>query len=176
MTTVVYPGTFDPITNGQIDIALRAAGIFTRVVVGVYDRPSANFLFSADERLNMVQEAFKEIPNIDVALYDGLTVDFARAMGAKAIVRGLRVVSDFEHEFQMALMSRELAPDIDFVCLMTSVKHTYLSSGIVKEVAMLGGDVKQFVPDFVAEALRRRLESLGEQSIEKVDVVALKNG
>ncbi|MCZ7567901.1 MAG: pantetheine-phosphate adenylyltransferase [Ardenticatenaceae bacterium] len=176
MTKAVYPGTFDPITNGQIDIALRTARLFSHVVVGVYARPAANILFSAEERLTMVRETFNEIPNITVASYDGLTVDFARSVGALAIVRGLRVVSDFEHEFQMALMSRKLAPDIDFVCLMTSVEHTYLSSSIVKEVAMLGGNIEQFVPCHVAEALRARLENLGELSAQKVDMISLKNG
>lgn len=176
MTRVVYPGTFDPITNGQVDIALRAAQLFDSVVVGVYARPATNLLFSVEERMAMVAATFAAHPTIEVTSYDGLTVDFARAAGAQAIVRGLRVVSDFEHEFQMALMSRRLAPDIDFVCLMTSVEHTYLSSGIVKEVAMFGGDVREFVPPHVAVALRRQLESLGEQSNQKVDVISLKNG
>lgn len=176
MTKVVFPGTFDPITNGQIDIAVRAAGLFSHVVVGVYARPASSFLFTVEERLSMVEETFKENPSITVASYDGLTVDFARSVGAVAIVRGLRVVSDFEHEFQMALMNRRLAPDIDFVCLMTSVEHTYLSSSIVKEVAMLGGDVEAFLPRHVAKALRRRLEHLGELSAQKVDVISLKNG
>lgn len=176
MTKVVYPGTFDPITNGQLDIALRATRIFDHVVVGVYARPVGKMLFNIEERLAMVRETFKANRNITVTSYDGLTVDFARAVGAKAIVRGLRVVSDFEHEFQMALMSRKLAPDIDFVCLMTSVEHTYLSSSIVKEVAMLGGDVEQFVPHHVAEALKRRLEHLGELGAQKVDLISLKNG
>lgn len=176
MTRVVYPGTFDPITNGQIDIAARAARLFGEVVVGVYARPSGHILFSTEERMAMARQAFDSSPNVTVHSYDGLTVEFAREVGARAIVRGLRVVSDFEHEFQMALMSRRLAPDLDFVCLMTSVEHTYLSSGIVKEVAMLGGDVTQFVPKHVAEALRRRLENLGERSTERVDVISLKNG
>jgi pantetheine-phosphate adenylyltransferase len=176
VTRVVYPGTFDPITNGQIDIVLRAAKLFSEVVVGVYARPAANMLFNLEERMGMVREVFREHGTIKVTSYDGLTVDFARAQGAAAIVRGLRVVSDFEHEFQMALMSRRLGPDIDFVCLMTSIEHTYLSSGIIREVAMFGGDISQFVPPAIAVALQQRLESLGEQRNQKVDLISLKNG
>lgn len=176
MTKAIYPGTFDPITYGQIDIANRAAAIFDEVVVAVYARPMKNELFQVAERVALVEETFKANPKISVAEYDGLTVELARAVGAKVIVRGLRVVSDFEHEFQMALMSRRLAPDIDFLCLMTSVEYTYLSSSIVKEVALLGGDVSDFVPPFVKEALAARLDSLGSQGQSKVDLVSFKNG
>lgn len=176
MTKALYPGTFDPITNGQLDIALRAARLFDELVIGVYAGPSRELLFSPEERLEMVRKCVENVPNISVMTYESLTVECARRIGAQAIVRGLRVISDFEHEFQMALMNRELAPDIDFVCLMTSIEHTYLSSGIVKEVALLGGDVSPFVPPHVAEALKRRLEALGKEKGNKVDVVSLKNG
>lgn len=176
MTKVFYPGTFDPITNGQLDIAVRAANLFDEVVVGVYARANRNLLFDVDERLEMVEQSVREFSNISAITYDGLTVEHAREIGAKAVVRGLRVVSDFEHEFQMALMNRELAPDIDFICFMTSLDNTYLSSSIVKEVALLKGDVSRFVPAHVAEALEERLKSLGDAGDEKVDMVSLKNG
>lgn len=176
MTKAIYPGTFDPVTYGQLDIAVRAAQLFDEIVVAVYARPAKNELFAVAERVALVQEALAEQPNISIATFDGLTVDFARSVGAAAIVRGLRVVSDFEHEFQMALMNRRLAPDIDFVCLMTSVEYTYLSSSIVKEVALLGGDVTAFVPAHVKLALEKRLNALGSGGSAKVDLVSMKNG
>ncbi len=176
MTKAIYPGTFDPVTFGQIDIALRAARLFDELVVAVYARPAKNEMFNVIERQELVRRSLLEQPNISVAEYDGLTVEFARRVGAGVIVRGLRVVSDFEHEFQMALMNRRLAPDVDFVCLMTSVEHTYLSSSIVKEVALLGGDVSGFVPPHVKEALSERLSDLGQSGRARVDLVSLKNG
>lgn len=176
MIKAIYPGSFDPVTYGQIDIAVRATHLFDEVIVAVYARPNKKELFNIDERIDMIQKALKEYSNLSVMRYDGLTVEFARSVGAKAIVRGLRVISDFEHEFQLALMNRRLAPEIDFVCLMTSVEYTYLSSSIVKEVALFSGDVSQFVPAHVREALEKRLTSLGHQSNEKVDLISMKNG
>jgi len=152
----IYPGSFDPVTNGHIDIATRAARLFDLVIVAVYDTPSKQLLFPTEERVSMMAQALQDIPNIRVESYNGLTVDFARKVGAKVIVRGLRVVSDFEWEFQMALMNRKLAPEIDFVCLMTNLKYSYLSSTIVKEVARLGGDVSDLVPPHVVQALKAR--------------------
>ncbi|MGB0387640.1 MAG: pantetheine-phosphate adenylyltransferase [Ardenticatenaceae bacterium] len=174
MTKAIYPGSFDPVTYGQIDIAVRASRLFDELIVAVYANPPKKELFAVDERLAMMAKALAEYDNISVVEYDGLTVDLARTVGANAIVRGLRVVSDFEHEFQMALMNRQLAPDIDVVCLMTSVEYTYLSSGIVKEVALLGGDISPFVPAHVKSALQQRLASLGSRSSEKVDLISLK--
>lgn len=156
MTLAVYPGTFDPVTNGHIDIATRAATIFDQLIVAVYDTPSKQLLFSTQERVAMMAESLKEIPNIHVTGYNGLTVDYAKAVGANVIVRGLRVISDFEWEFQMALMNRKLAPEIDFVCLMTSLQYSYLSSTIVKEVARLGGNITDLVSPHVAQALSAR--------------------
>ena len=175
MTKAIYPGSFDPVTYGQIDIAVRASRLFDELIVAVYANPPKKELFSLEKRVIMMQEALAKYDNISVTAYNGLTVEFARAVEAKAIVRGLRVVSDFEHEFQMALMNRQLAPDIDVVCLMTSAEYTYLSSGIVKEVAVLGGDVNHFVPPHVKAALEQRLASLGSRSREKVDVISLKD-
>ena len=173
MTIAVYPGTFDPITNGHVDIATRAAAIFDELIVAVYARPSKDLLFSTDERIAMVEETFRDVPNITVEAYDQLTVNYVRERGAQVIVRGLRVVSDFELEFQMALMNRKLAPDLDVVCLITSLEHSFLGSGIVKEVAVLGGDVKPFVPSHVAEALQTKFARLGGASNDKVPIVSL---
>jgi pantetheine-phosphate adenylyltransferase len=156
LTIAVYPGSFDPVTNGHVDIATRAAVIFDEVVVAVYDTPSKQLLFSTAERVSMMQQALAGIPNLRVAGYNGLTVDFAHQVGAKVLVRGLRVVSDFEWELQIALMNRKIAPDIDGVCLMTNLEYSYLSSTIVKEVARLGGDVRDLVPSHVATALAER--------------------
>ncbi|MCE5259977.1 MAG: pantetheine-phosphate adenylyltransferase [Chloroflexi bacterium] len=153
MVTAVYPGTFDPIHNGHIDIALRSARIFDQVIVGIYDRPNKNLMFSVNERLDLAKEVLQDIPNIKVVRYDELTVEFCRRMGAQVIVRGLRVISDFELEYQMALTNRRLSPEIDMVCLMTSLDYAFISSTIVKDVASAGGGVSEFVPEVVARAL-----------------------
>lgn len=157
MNTAVYPGTFDPVHNGHIDIARRAAGIFDRVIVAVYDLPQKSLLFNTQERVAMVREVLADVSNIEVSSYSGLTVDFCRERGAHTVVRGLRVISDFEREYQMSLTTRELAPEIDMVCLMTSLQYAFLSLTIVKEVALAGGSVSQFVPEPVSAALRARL-------------------
>jgi pantetheine-phosphate adenylyltransferase len=156
LTSAVYPGTFDPIHFGHIDIAKRAAMLFDNVIVGVYDRPNKNVLFSAAERVVMVRESLKDVSNITVQSYSGLTVDFVQQHGAQVIVRGLRVISDFEMEYQMALTTRRLAQDVDMVCLMTSLEYAFLSSSIVKDIAFAGGCVDQFVPSHVVAALRAR--------------------
>jgi pantetheine-phosphate adenylyltransferase len=155
--TALYPGTFDPVHNGHIDIARRSADIFDRVIVAIYDLPQKNLLFSTAERAVMLNTVLADVPNIEVAHYSGLTVDFCRDRGASTIVRGLRVISDFEREYQMALTTRELAPELDMVCLMTSLQYAFLSSTIVKEIAYAGGSVSQFVPELVAEALRAKI-------------------
>lgn len=163
MRRALYPGTFDPIHLGHIDIALRAAAIFDELVVGVYDRPSKNLLFSLEERIELAREALKEAPNIQVLPYGELTAEFARRIGARVIVRGLRVVSDFEWEFQMSLTNRQLAPEVEFVCLLTRQEHAFLSSSILKEVALLGGDVTQMAPPNVIAALARKRTELEHQ-------------
>ena len=154
MSIAVYPGTFDPVHYGHIDIAKRAAEIFGKVVVGVYDRPRKSLMFSLDDRLAMMRESLQGVPGIYVTAYHGLTVDFVKQQGASVIVRGLRVISDFELEYQMALTTRKLAPEVDMVCLMTSLEYAFISSTIVKEIALAGGSVSAFVPPHVGKALR----------------------
>lgn len=163
----IYPGSFDPITNGHIDVATRAAHIFDRVLLAVYDAPPKRLLFTTEERKAMARQALQHLPNLTVDSYTGLTVHFARAVGAQFIVRGLRVISDFEAEHQMALTNRELAGDIETICLMTRREYAFLSATIVKEIAKLGGPVDDFVPSHVAQALRTRFGS-GDQQKETV--------
>ena len=152
----IFAGSFDPIHNGHIDIARRAAGIFDELIFCVYATPQKNLLFSFEERKEMAQKALADIPNIRVEGYTGMTVDYARKVGAKCMVRGLRVFSDFDYEFRMALANKKLAPDIETISLITSHEHTFISSSTVKEVVSLGGDVTGLVPEFVKEALIKK--------------------
>ena len=156
----IYPGTFDPIHFGHIDIARRAAQLFERVVVAIYDRPSKRLLFSTAERVALAREALHAIPNIEVQSYKGLTAAFAESLGARVLVRGLRVISDFELEYQMALTNNQLAPQLETVCLMTRKEYAFLSASILKEVFMLGGDVSTLAPPHVVAALTRKRERL----------------
>ena len=158
----LYPGSFDPITLGHIDILERATAIFDRVVISVLRNPAKQPLFSVDERLDLIRAATESIDGeVTVDSFGGLTVEHARQVGAIAIVRGLRALSDFETEFQMALMNRRLEPDVHTVFLMTSAPYVYMSSNLVKEVCRLGGDISEFVPPAIAEALHRRLGKPG---------------
>ena len=157
---VIYPGSFDPITNGHLDVISRAATLFDEVIVAVAFNDQKQGLFTAEEREALIREVSGTLPNVRVARFDGLLMDFARKEGATAVVRGLRAVSDFEFEFQMALMNRKLEPQIETLFLMPAEKYTYLSSRIVKEIARLGGDVSSFVPVSVAKALRDRFAAL----------------
>jgi len=175
MRTAIYPGTFDPVTNGHVDVATRAASLFDHLVVAVYDRPLKNLLFTIDERLAMTQTALGDLPNITVRSYSGLTVNFARSVGAQVIVRGLRVLSDFELEFQMALTNRKLAPDIDTVCLITAQEYAFLSSSVAKEIAMVGGCVDQMVPPHVIKALKEKFHQLGSEAGKHVQIVSLRD-
>lgn len=156
----IFPGSFDPIHNGHIDIAKRAAEIFEEVIFCVYATPHKNLLFTYEERKEMAERAFADVPNIRVEGYTGLTVDHARAVGAKVMVRGLRVFSDFDYEFRMALANKKLAPDIETISLITDHEYTFISSSTVKEVVSLGGDVSGMVPDFVRDALVKKYSSL----------------
>lgn len=166
MIKAVFPGTFDPIHYGHIDIAYRSARLFDELVVAVYDRPMKSALFSPAERIEMAKIAFNDERNIKVMGYGGLTVEFCKEINAEVIVRGLRVFSDFEYEFRMALANQRLNPDIEVVALITREEHTFLSSSTVKEIASLDGDVKSLVPPFIENALKERFLELGsDQSI-----------
>jgi pantetheine-phosphate adenylyltransferase len=164
MVKALFPGTFDPIHYGHIDIASRAARLFDEVVMAVYDKPLKSLLFSPEERMDLVREAFRDNPKIKVTGYNGLTVNFAREVNAQVIVRGLRVFSDFEFEFRMALANQRLASDIETVALITAEQHTFLSASTVKEIAMLNGDVSSMVPQHVEQALKVKVAGLDGQS------------
>lgn len=160
MTLAVFPGTFDPITMGHVDVATRAARLFERVVMAVYDsggRGRKEPLFSLEERVVLVRESLAHVPNIVVDSYTGLTVDYAVRVGARAIIRGLRAVSDFEYELGMANINYDLNREVETVCLMTTSPYSYIHSSLVREVARLGGDVRNLVPSQVFQALRNRL-------------------
>ncbi len=154
MPVALYPGSFDPIHNGHIDIAERAARLFDWIVVAVYDSPSSKrLLFTTEQRVDLARQALQHLPTVQVIPYRGLTVDIAHQVGASALVRGLRATSDYEYEAQLALTNRALAPDIDTVMLITSLQYAYLSASILKEVAALGGDISHWAPPLVVQAL-----------------------
>ncbi|MCS7253305.1 MAG: pantetheine-phosphate adenylyltransferase [Armatimonadota bacterium] len=161
MLRAIYPGTFDPITNGHLDIIERAAKIFDELIVAVATNPVKKPLFSLEERVLMIREACAHLPNVRVESFNGLLVEFARSLDARVIVKGLRAVSDFDYEFQMASMNRKLAPDIETVFIMTSLEYAYLSSSIIKEAAMLGGCVQGLVPHSVLPRLKEKLAERG---------------
>lgn len=157
----IYPGTFDPITHGHVDIASRASRLFDKLIVAIYDggeRAAKQPLFSASKRVEFAQQSLCHVGNISVDTFDSLLVDYCLAVGAGTIVRGLRAVSDFEFEFQLAHMYQHLDPDLEVVCLMTRSDHSFISSSIIKEVASLGGSVGELVPPNVAQALARRFD------------------
>ncbi len=154
--SAIYPGSFDPITNGHADIIERGLKIFDRVVVAVLKNPKKRPLFTTKERVRMIEDLFASRKEVEVRAFDGLLVDFARSQGTTVVIRGLRAISDFEYEFQMALMNRSLAPDIETFFMMPSVDYTFLSSNVVREVAGLGGSVEGLVPGPVARKLRER--------------------
>ncbi len=160
MTTALYPGSFDPITNGHIDIINRASALFDKLIIGIYDRPLKNVLFKTEERVNLAKQAVSKLNNVDVLSYSGLTVDFAKKIGAGVMVRGLRMSSDFEREFEMAMMNKKLAHDIELVCFMANLQYQFLSSSLLKEVAQLEGCLDGMVPDHVAAALRTKFHEM----------------
>ncbi|HEX67868.1 MAG TPA: pantetheine-phosphate adenylyltransferase [bacterium] len=154
---VIYPGTFDPITYGHLDLIERACRIFSYVLVGVAVNPQKRPLFSIEERVEMVKEVTRGFPKVEVEAFNGLLVDFARKKGIKIILRGVRAISDFEYEFQMALSNRKLAPEIETVFMMPKENYSFLSSKIIKEAASLGADLKEFVPPLVEKRLKEKL-------------------
>ena len=163
MSVAVYPGSFDPITNGHLDVIRRASGVFERIIIGVLANPRKQPLLSAEERIDIIRHALAgdgagaRADRIEVDSFDGLTVDFCRARGAQFIVRGLRAISDFETEMQLAHNNRNLAPEVDTVFFMTAVAHGYVSSSLVKEIASFGGDVSEMIPAAAADRLNRAL-------------------
>jgi len=158
LTTVIYPGSFDPITNGHLDIATRAAHLFDKLIIGVYDTPSKGIIFTTEERVALVRQAITNLPNTEVKSYSGLTVNFAKRVKAKAIVRGLRMSADFEREFDMAMLNKKLYPKLELVCLMANAEYQFLSSSLLKEAASLGGKINDLVPRHVAAALRKKFQ------------------
>lgn len=157
MRVALYPGSFDPVTRGHVDIAARASALFDHLVLGVFDTPPKNLLFTTQERVDMLKEAVAHIPNVSVRAYSVLTIEFVKEIGARFIVRGLRMGSDFEREFDMALMNRKMDQRVDTICLMSNAEYQFISSSLLKEVAQGGGDVNVFVPECVAVALRKKL-------------------
>ena len=157
MRVAVYPGSFDPITYGHLDVVRRSSLMFDRLVIAVLNNSGKNPLFSVDERVKMIEEVTKEFPNVEVDSFDGLLVDYVRTKQAQVIVRGLRAVTDFEYELQMAQTNRVLAPDIDTVFLTTSLEYAYLSSTIMKEVAKFNGDLSKFAPPEIIEAVKAKM-------------------
>lgn len=154
----IYPGTFDPVTFGHIDLIRRALGIFDRVIVAVaHQSTGKSALFTVKERVQLLEKAVAGLKNVEIESFDGLVVNYARRRGAGSMIRGIRMLSDFEYEFQMALTNRKLAEDIDTVFLMPHENYAYLSSRLIKEVAELGGDIRAFAPDFVVKALQKKL-------------------
>ncbi|MFC2043708.1 pantetheine-phosphate adenylyltransferase [Chloroflexota bacterium] len=156
MTIAIYPGTFDPITNGHLDITMRASKLFEKVIISVYDRPDKQLLFTTQERVDLVRQSVADLPGLEVRFFKGLTVNFAKEVGARAIVRGLRIGADFEREFEMSLMNKKLSPECEVVCLMADLRYQFLSSSLLKEVASLGGYIDDLVPKSVADALKKK--------------------
>ncbi|MBU0686359.1 MAG: pantetheine-phosphate adenylyltransferase [Candidatus Margulisbacteria bacterium] len=156
MKVAIYPGSFDPVTNGHLDVIKRAQKFFDKVIVAVIANPEKDSYFSLEDRMSMLKECLKDMPKIEVDAFNGLLVDFAKKMGVSAIIRGLRAVSDFDYEFQMAITNRKMKPDIETVFFMTDYKYSYLSSSFVKQIAHLGGDVKEFVPPVVVRKLKEK--------------------
>lgn len=156
MRIAIYAGTFDPFHNGHLDVAQRASTLFDQLIVAVYEYPAKNTLFSAQERVEMVRESVRDLPNVDAELFSGLTVEYAKNKSACVLVRGLRAISDFEFELEIAHMNRNLDPELEAIFLMTGLPYAYLHSSIIKEIAQLGGSLNGLVPDHIAAALRKK--------------------
>ncbi len=174
MTRGIYPATFDPITNGHLDIATRAARMFDELIVGVFDRPLKSLLFSIEDRLELTRRALAHLNNVEVKSYSALTVNFAREEEAGYIVRGLRALSDFEWELQLSLANHSLDPEIETVCLMASQNHLFLSSSILKEIAMNGGDIVHLAPPLVVKALSKKA-MLDDDGNSRVKIVSVRD-
>jgi pantetheine-phosphate adenylyltransferase len=156
LITALYAGSFDPITNGHLDIATRASTLFDKVILGIFATPDKRLLFSTEERADLARRAVAHLKKVEVRSYSNITIDFAKEVGAKVMVRGLRMVGDFEWEFEMAMMNKLLSPDLELVCFMASQQYQFCSASLIKEVASLGGDISGLVPKHVVEALKRK--------------------
>lgn len=158
----IYPGSFDPVTFGHLDIIRRSAGLVDELIVGVLNNKAKSPLFSVKERVRMLNEVTKDMPNVRIVPFEGLLVEFARRSGASVVIRGLRAITDFEYELQMAQTNHKMEPEIETIFLTTSLDYSYLSSTTVKEVAAFGGDISQFVPAYVSDCIREKMKLKGE--------------
>ena len=165
MLRAIYPGSFDPVTYGHLDVIRRSARLVDELIIGVLNNKAKSPLFSVEERVKMLKEVTEDIPNVKIIPFEGLLVDFARKMDAGMVIRGLRAITDFEYELQMAQTNHKMAPEVDTAFLTTSLEYSYLSSTTVKEVAAFGGDISQFVPDIVADRITEKMKKK-----ESVDV------
>jgi pantetheine-phosphate adenylyltransferase len=159
LTIAIYPGSFDPITNGHIDIATRAIKFFDKLIIAIFTMPDKRLTFTIEERVDLARRAVAHLPNVEVQSYGTLTGDFARQVKAKVMVRGLRMSADFEREFELAMMNQKLFPDIELVCFMTSQEYQFLSSSLMKEAVSMGGSISNLVPQHVADALKKKVAS-----------------
>ncbi|MFC1937602.1 pantetheine-phosphate adenylyltransferase [Chloroflexota bacterium] len=159
MTVAIYPGSFDPITNGHLDIAARASKLFDKLIIAVYDMPDKHLMFTTEERVEFTRRAITDLPNVEVEAYTGLTTEFAKKVNARVMVRGLRMSADFQREVDMSMMNKKLFPGLELICLMATIEYQFLSSSLLKEAAALGGDIDGLVPHHVSEALRKRVRS-----------------
>ena len=157
MTIAIYPGSFDPITNGHLDIVTRAAKLFDKLIIGAYDTPNKHLLFTTEERVKLIRQAISHLSNVEVESYNGLTTEFAKKVKAEVMVRGLRMSADFQREFDMAMMNKRLFPELELVCLMATLEYQFLSSSLLKEAASMGGNIDDLVPKHVATALRKKV-------------------
>jgi len=157
LTIAIYPGSFDPVTNGHLDIVTRAAKLFDKLIIGAYDTPNKHLLFTTKERIKLLRQAISHLPNVEVESYNGLTTEFAKKVKAEVMVRGLRMGADFQREFDMAMMNKRLFPELELVCLMSTLEYQFLSSSLLKEAAGMGGNIDDLVPKHVATALRKKV-------------------
>ncbi len=174
MTRAIYPATFDPITNGHLDIAVRAAKLFDELIVGVYDRPMKTLLFTIEERLDMTRQALAHLNNVQIKSYSGLTINFAKEEGAGYIVRGMRAMSDFEWELQLSLANHSLQPEVDTVCLMASQEYSFLSSSLLKEIALNGGSIENLAPRAVLAAFRQKVK-MDKEANDRIRIVSVRD-
>jgi len=157
LSIAIYPGSFDPVTNGHLDIVSRAARLFEKVIIAVYDTPDKHLMFTTEERVDLIRRAISNLPNVEIEPYNGLTTEFAKKVKAQVMVRGLRMTADFQREFDMAMLNKRLFPELELVCIMSTLEYQFLSSSLLKEAASMGGNIDDLVPKHVAVALRKKV-------------------